>query len=188
MIEKGVLTAVVPWAAARRVFSRHLTRRLAEESVVSHIAAADPSISRRAAVALLAAWFAARSSATLDSEDTDANTQHSTAAPHLDASTAAASAGTGSGAGAGCHAALEERDAAFLEWIASAEGATKVGSELKRLKRCAAARAVVAAAESSEGREGLVLALKELTAGQPALRAQLASMLQNSSSGGSVDA
>lgn len=56
MAAKGVLRGVVAWGQARAFFAARLRRRLAEEALVRHVAAADSSITRRDAVAAVASW------------------------------------------------------------------------------------------------------------------------------------
>jgi len=54
---------------------------------------------------------------------------------------------------------------------------SQVGAELRRLKKVAAARSIADIARSAEGQEGLMLALRELSRTDAAVRAQLAALL-----------
>ncbi|RKO93138.1 acetyl-CoA carboxylase [Blyttiomyces helicus] len=58
MQAKGVVRRVVPWRAARRFFYWRLLRRISEESVVSSLRAADPSLSRPDARDIVDRWHA----------------------------------------------------------------------------------------------------------------------------------
>lgn len=84
------------------------------------------------------------------------------------------------GAAGAEHEDLIDRDERFLAWLHSAQGAAKIGAELKGLKRSAAAAAFFEMARSEEGREGLLLSLKELVAQNLSLKAQLAGVLGSS--------
>ena len=75
------------------------------------------------------------------------------------------------------HEQLILRDEKFLAWLHSAQGAAKIGGELKGLKRAAAAAAFLELARSDEGREGLLLSLKELVSQNLSLKAQLARVI-----------
>lgn len=78
------------------------------------------------------------------------------------------------------HEELIDRDKRFLAWLHSAQGASKIGGELKKLKRAAAAAAFLEMARSDEGREGLLLSLKELVSQNLSLKAQLARVIGSS--------
>ena len=84
------------------------------------------------------------------------------------------------GAAGSEHADLIDRDERFLEWLHSAQGAAKIGAELKSLKRSAAAAAFLEMARSEEGREGLLLSLQELVTQNLSLKAQLATVIGSS--------
>jgi hypothetical protein len=81
------------------------------------------------------------------------------------------------GGAAAEHDVLIERDERFLAWLHSAKGAAKIGGELKKLKRNAAAATFLELARSDEGREGLLLSLKELVSQNLSLKAQLARVI-----------
>lgn len=145
MAAKGVLAGIVPWSGARAFLARRLRRRLAEDELAKHVAAADAGLGVDAARALIKGWFEA------------------------------ASASPGGGAGGGGEQPAPPTsswadDAAFLGWAASGLGGATVAAELKALRSAAAARAVAALAESAEGRDGLVAALEKLVAGDAGVR------------------
>lgn len=81
------------------------------------------------------------------------------------------------GTAAAEHEELIDRDERFLAWLHSAQGAAKIGAELKKLKRSAAAAVFLEMARSDEGREGLLMSLKELVSQNLSLKAQLARVI-----------
>jgi len=56
MVAKGVLRGIVPWRRARAFLALRLKRRLAEDELAKHVAAADSGLSRSQARALLRSW------------------------------------------------------------------------------------------------------------------------------------
>ena len=56
MVAKGVLRGIVPWRRARAFLALRLKRRLAEDELAKHVAAADSGLSRSRARALLRSW------------------------------------------------------------------------------------------------------------------------------------
>jgi len=141
MAAKGVLAGIVPWAGARAFLARRLRRRLAEDELAKHAAAADAGLGLDAARGLIRGWFEG----------------------------SVGSGGGGDAPDAGQAPAWAD-DRAFLAWAASAAGAVTVAAELRALRSAAAARAVAALAESAEGRDGLVAALERLVAGDAGVR------------------
>eukprot|EP00892_Ulva_mutabilis_P004884 jgi/Ulvmu1/2768/UM014_0226.1 len=173
MVKKGVLKAIVPWVDARRVLATRLRRRLAEDAVRAHVASADPSMQRGDALQLIEKWFAWSA---LD----DSHGLHTAGNGCMSQSGSSAAADLAScdpEQGHCDHDELVIHDEHFLAWLNSAQGAAKIGTELKKLKRNAAATTVLGVAKSQEGREGLLLALESLLETNLSLKAQLASMI-----------
>jgi hypothetical protein len=175
MLQKGVIKAIVPWDNARRVFAVRLRRRLAESAVLGHIAAADPSVGSTAALAMLQSWVCASSQSCEQGGGKTGN---------------CADVGTveGSNATIGTvrdgidHLQLMKFDEEFLAWLHSARGAAKIGAELKKLKRTAAATLVLEVARSEEGREGLLQAVQTMLQKSASLRAQLSAAIREADS------
>lgn len=172
MVDKGVLKAILPWEDARRVLAMRLRRRLAEDAVRAHVASADPTVQRSDALQLIESWYTGMAADDFSSQGTVGNgpSSHGSAATLPDVGGCAE-------AQVCTHHELVARDQQFLEWLNSAQGAAKIGAELKKLKRNAAAATVLEVAKSQEGREGLLLALKGLLETNLSLKAQLASMI-----------
>ncbi|KAJ2740527.1 acetyl-coenzyme-A carboxylase [Coemansia sp. BCRC 34490] len=59
MVAKGVVRQELSWASSRAFFYYRLRRRLLEEPVCRALCAAAPDLSRQAALATVAEWFAA---------------------------------------------------------------------------------------------------------------------------------
>lgn len=175
MVEKGVLKSMVPWSEARRVLATRLRRRLAEDAVRAHVASADPSVQRADALNLIQKWFTRSALDDSNSQDTATNGRSSQSSAGADADLA-----SGNMEYANCdHDELVAHDEIFLAWLNSAQGAAKIGTELKKLKRNAAAATVLEVARSQEGREGLLLALESLFETNLSLKAQLASVISS---------
>lgn len=199
MVSKGVIKAVVPWRSARRVLSTRLRCRLAEESLLGHIASADPSISRPQALQLLRKWNhdsstnvsptpppvssnqAAEGSSSKSAESSNSSatlTETLAAEEHEIGSHSDEGAGAGGGGMEAASAdSLVQADEAFLRWMESTKGAARVGSELRKMKRRAAAAVIEEAVRSEEGRDGLLLVLKSLVQSDARLKAQLEVLL-----------
>ena len=140
MVAKGVLRGIVPWRRARAFLALRLKRRLAEDELAKHVAAADSALSRSSARSLLKSWCESSSSGVAELEAAAADT-----AP---AASAASSPW--------------DDDRAFLTWASSPAGGAAVAAGLRQLRAAAAAAAVATAADSAEGRDGLVAALEAL--------------------------
>ncbi|KAL4426359.1 hypothetical protein ABPG77_004653 [Micractinium sp. CCAP 211/92] len=194
MLAKGMLRAIVPWQQARSYFVARLRRRLTEEALLKHIAAADGSISRQQALGLLRSWYLSSphpSPSAASGEDGGALLGLDSAAAGsagLRGTVAAAAAANGApagpeqAAGAAAAAAAEQEgawadDAAFMEWVQGAGGAARVAMELRLLRTRAAARAVGELAATAEGTEGLVAGLREAVRSNPSLVLQLRSLV-----------
>jgi hypothetical protein len=199
MMSKGVIKAIVPWRSARRVLSTRLRCRLAEESLLGHIASADPSISRPQALLLLRKWNhdsstnASPSPAPVGTQPTaegsssksaESSNSYATLTETLAAEEHEIGSHSDDGGGAGGGGtevvsadALVQADEAFLRWMESTKGAARVGSELRKMKRCAAATVIEEAAQSEEGRDGLLLVLESLVQSDARLKAQLEVLL-----------
>lgn len=192
MKAKSVIKGIVPWADARLTLATRLRRKLAEDAVRAHIASADPCIERTRALELLQQWYwqscAAGDGSGLGERESEAQSQswHSEANSRSAASTAGESENRNgcscSGASAAEHDEHEElieRDERFLMWLHGAQGAAKIGAELKKLKRTAAAATFHEMARSEEGREGLLMSLREMVRKNSSLKAQLASVIDS---------
>lgn len=174
MVNKGVLQAIVPWVDARRVLAMRLRRRLAEDAVRAHVASADPTVQRSDALQIIESWYTGLALDDLSSQGTFPNGHSSRGS----AATLADVGGCADAHGVCTHNELVVRDQQFLEWLNSAQGAAKIGAELKKLKRNAAAATVLEVTKSQEGREGLLLALGSLLEKNLSLKAQLASIIE----------
>ncbi|PRW58200.1 acetyl- carboxylase 1-like isoform A [Chlorella sorokiniana] len=167
MLAKGMLRGIVPWRQARAFFAARLRRRLTEEALIKHIAAADESISRHQALRLLRSWYA--------------STSDSTACALADSSgeglaSALAPAGPEGGSAAEAQAAWQD-DGAFLDWVQGGGGAARIAMELRLLRTHAASRLVAQLAGTAEGTEGLVAGLREAVRSNPSLTLQLRSLV-----------
>ena len=87
---------------------------------------------------------------------------------------------SGNGADASTGALVTEADA-FVAWAESVAGTARVGAELRILRQRAARRAVADAAETDEGREGLLAVVGELARGDARMRARLEALLSQPS-------
>lgn len=163
MLAKRVLHGVVPWERSRTFFAARLRRRLTEEALLRHVAAADGSVSRADALRMLRSWFL------------------SSPRP---APPAAASAGHPV-QGVQLAPAEDESpgmqfwrdDAAFMAWAQGSNGAARIAMELKALRMRAAARAVQDLSATAEGTEGLVRGLQEAMRDNPSLLLQMRSLV-----------
>jgi acetyl-CoA carboxylase/biotin carboxylase 1 len=168
MLAKGVLRGVVPWAGSRAFFAARLRRRLAEDALLRHVAAADAGVDRAEALALLRAWF-------LSSAQPAAGAGGGGARGGAAAAGGVELAPPGAGEDA-AQAALWRDDGAFMAWAEGASGAARIAMELKGLRMRAASRAVQALASTAEGTEGLVRGLQEAMRANPSLVLQLRSL------------
>lgn len=119
MLAKGVLRGIVPWASSRAFFATRLRRRLAQESLLRQIAAADDSIAPRDALRLLRSWF-------LSSPLLVEPKPRAPALTSLLREAVVPTPGPGD--------ADEPRwmdDAAFLDWAEAETGASRIALELK---------------------------------------------------------
>ncbi|KAK9805253.1 hypothetical protein WJX72_008860 [[Myrmecia] bisecta] len=156
MVAKGVLRGIVPWEAARPFLATRLQRRLSEAALVQEVRAADARVSKAEAAAMMRAWMLA---------------SQPTANGHSRAGAAAKVVIGLAGADEWAD------DALVLQWLASSRGQSHVAQQLKALAIAAAARAAQALTASSEGRAGVLAALRETLAADPAFKEQLASLL-----------
>jgi hypothetical protein len=181
MKAKNVIQRIVPWADARLTLATKLRRKLAEDAVRAHIASADPSIERTRALELLQQWY--WRSSTLEDGSWDPQDERRCCADKANGHTGDGGSTEDVNCPAGArddgHQAMVERDEKFLIWLHSAEGAAKIGAELKKLKRSAAASAFLEMARSEEGREGLLMSLREMVKKNSSFKAQLASVLES---------
>lgn len=122
--------------------------------------AADESVSRRQATALLRSWYL--------------SSPHDSPADGYAERDALAPAPTGPEAEA---EADWQDDAAFMEWVQGGGGASRVALELRLLRTRAAARQVTELAGTAEGTEGLVAGLREAVRSNPSLVLQLRSLV-----------
>lgn len=113
MLAKGVIRGIVPWASSRAFFAARLRRRLAQESLVRQVAAADAELSPGEALARLRSWFL------------------SSPLPAADALGEAASRGTVLARAVDDAEALWRDDARFLAWAEAEAGASRIAMELK---------------------------------------------------------
>ncbi|PSC75189.1 acetyl-carboxylase 1-like [Micractinium conductrix] len=204
MLAKGVVRAIVPWQGARTFFAARLRRRLAEEALLKHIAAADAGVDRHAALALLRSWYLSAphpaAGGAGNSEDgndfsglsrapsggggngTLGGMAPPPAGPEQDGD---GDGGFGAPSGALTHAEAQgaeaERqwgdDAAFMEWAQGAGGAARIGMELRLLRTRAAAQLVTELSGTAEGTDGLVAGLREAVRANPSLVLQLRSLV-----------
>lgn len=173
MARKGVLKSIVPWVDARRVLAMRLRRRLAEDAVRAHVASADPSMHRAQALQLIETWYTGM--VTDDRSGLRTAEKHDSAA-ESDATLTCARDGSTAHALYNHHELISQ-DRQFLDWLNSAHGAAKIGAELKKLKRHAAAATVMDVTKSQEGQEGLLMALENLLETNLSLKARVASMI-----------
>ena len=175
MLAKGVLRGVVPWKESRRFFAGRLRRRLAEESLLRHVASADSSICRKDAVQLVRSWFASSMvvPATAAAAAANGNGSGVQLAP-VDASSSSASSTSSTGQNE-----LWQNDAAFMSWIESASGAARIAMELKGLRQRTATAAVAELVTTAEGVEGLIKGLGEAVKANPSLVLQLRSLVNH---------
>eukprot|EP00887_Chlorella_sp_A99_P005434 scaffold1.g5434.t1 len=187
MLAKGVIRGIVPWAQARAFLAARLRRRLAEEALLKHIAAADGSVARPAARALLRSWFltsplaaaAAGGGGSSDGEEGGGEGGAPRRAPRRAAPPGVLLAGARPGAEAEAAAErLWQDDGAFLDWVEGGSGAARVALELKALRTAAAAAAVGALSATAEGTDGLVRGLAAAVRANPSLLLQLRALLK----------
>ncbi|KAL6777494.1 BCC3 [Auxenochlorella protothecoides x Auxenochlorella symbiontica] len=160
MLAKGVIRGIVPWASSRAFFAARLRRRLAQESLVRQVAAADAELSPGEALARLRSWFL------------------SSPLPAADALGEAASRGTVLARAVDDAEALWRDDARFLAWAEAEAGASRIAMELKALRTGVAMRSVEELCQTPEGTLGLVRGLDDAIKSNPALLLQLRSLLK----------
>jgi acetyl-CoA carboxylase / biotin carboxylase 1 len=171
MLAKGVLRGVVPWESSRMFFAARLRRRLAEEALLRHIAAADKSVQRPEARKKLRHWFLTSPLLNVTSslpevklaahDDVEDNQHHDARATESSAE----------------HRALWQDDKAFMSWAESAAGTARIAMELKALRQRAAAQYVRELSTTSEGTDGLVRGLQDALDSNPSLMLQLRSLV-----------
>lgn len=113
MLAKGVIRGIVPWASSRAFFAVRLRRRLAQESLVRQVAAADAELGPAEALARLRSWFL------------------SSPIPAAGVLGSAAAAGTVLARTGDDEEALWQDDARFLAWAEAEAGASRIALELK---------------------------------------------------------
>jgi acetyl-CoA carboxylase/biotin carboxylase 1 len=189
MMAKGVLRGVVPWIKSRAFFSARLRRRMAEESLLCHIKAADSEVSRGNAVSMLRSWFNSSFSAgnvvnvsgrKNESEEAIAHVQlaaASAAVTNISSSSTITSSNSSSTSSLGEKEMAWENDGAFMSWVESASGAARIAIELKALKQRAATAVVTELAATAEGTNGLIRGLAEAVRSNPSLVLQLRSLV-----------
>ena len=190
MLRKGVIEAIVPWRQARTVLATRLRSRLAEQSSLRQIAAADPTLRACEAQRLLDQWRQQ------DHPDNGASAHDARAdangAARASSALPAAAPDGGSTRGAngddgamqasqrelpGATARVVARDAAFVRWCESEEGATRISRGVDAVARGAVEAQVLAAVRTAAGREGLWAGLRALAGRDEAFRSQLAALL-----------
>lgn len=164
MLAKGVLRGVVPWAESRAFFISRLRRRIAEESLVRHIAEADSSLTKADSLGLLRSWFT--SSVELPPVDSAQNGNYGSSGSGVQLAPVGAAADK-----------IWQNDAAFMSWVDSAGGAARIAMELKGLRQRSATAAVAELAGTAEGTEGLIKGLAEALKSNPSLALQLRSLV-----------
>lgn len=182
MKAKGVLRDIVPWRQARRYFVARLRRRLTEEALLRHIAAADSGVRREHALSLLRSWYLSTPHTAGSGSSSEAEMGTSLLGLTGKAGTAALApppAGPQDAEQQATAAAdsLWADDASFLEWVESAGGAARCATELRQLRTGAAARLVAELSSTAEGTEGLVAGLREAVKANPSLVLQLRSLV-----------
>ncbi|EFN59405.1 hypothetical protein CHLNCDRAFT_56737 [Chlorella variabilis] len=179
MLAKGMLRGIVPWRQARAFFVARLRRRLTEEALLKHIAAADSGVSRQQALALLRGWYQSTSHGTPDSparRTPGASADGNGAGAADGVELAAIAPAANGGAGAAAERAWQD-DGAFMAWAQGAGGAARIAMELRHLRTRAAARLVSELAGTAEGTEGLVAGLREAVQSNSSLVLQLRSLV-----------
>lgn len=163
MLSKGVLRGIVPWETSRSFFASRLRRRLAEDALLRHIAAANPrGISRTEARAMLRSWFL---SSPLPSVR-KSNDSHRLVGVQLSIEEVSDE-----------NVALWNDDDVFMAWAESASGAARIAMELKILRQSAAADMVKELSATAEGTDGLVRGLHSALDANPSLLLQLRSLV-----------
>lgn len=187
MMAKGVLRGVVPWIESRAFFSARLRRRMAEESLLRHIKAADSEISRENAVSMLRSWFNSSFSAgnvvvpgrRSKSEEAIAHVQLAATSAAITNTSSITSSNSSSTSSLGEKEMAWESDGAFMSWVESASGAARIAIELKALKQRAATAVVTELAATAEGTDGLIRGLAEAVRSNPSLVLQLRSLVNS---------
>jgi hypothetical protein len=139
-------------------------------SIPHPFTAADDTVARAEALALLRSWFLASP----QPGGSNAPATHTGVILAAENSPLAAINGSAENAGS----ALWQNDAAFMRWAEGAGGAARLAMELKALRTRAAARAVQELCSSTEGTDGLVKGLQEALQDNPSLLLQLRSLLK----------
>jgi hypothetical protein len=139
-------------------------------------AAADCTVSRRQALALLRGWYlsAPHDPPPVSSPRTASPANCASSDGRIDGVELATPAG--SDAAAAAERAWQD-DAAFMAWAQGSGGGARVALELRQLRMRAAARAVEELAGTAEGTEGLVAGLRQALQANPSLLLQLRSLV-----------
>lgn len=190
MRAKGVVRGVVPWARVRSFLATRLRRRLAEAALARHVNAADERVGRAQALRMLRSWYldSPQQSRGVDVSEVDllapedaCDVSRDASRDEVELTEEAVTARPASSPAEDLvreSEALSKEDKRFLAWV-EGDGAARVALELRALRLASAARAVGELAASQEGAEGLVRGLALSMRENPALREQIAALLND---------